>query len=260
MVRHWRGTNSILQLWHWSIGAHKTSLRRKKDFMRKTSPSSYWIKKDWTLWRITKLDLPCYVWVSFYIVTCCGDTAYLTVQYSCLFPRQERLDALQYLHIPKAGTAINWFLHDYFHCSGEDEVSPSPDPCPRWLETVSMQLTTEYRSKESAPHWYMSSVQAEEQREGLCGGRLFSCMGHSVNPLLPALVVDSEANLIVFLRSPWVRIQSDFHYSTSRPSSGHLGPNMDLKRAVASSGSAMEYALYPGIANCATKVCIVLYD
>jgi hypothetical protein len=142
-------------------------------------------------------------------------------------PPQQRLQSLQYLHIPKAGTSLNWFLHDYFDCLDANATSP----CMKWLETE------------------------EEQKKGLCNGRLFSCLGHSVNPSLPQLVIYGETHLITFLREPWRRIQSDFYYVRTRPSAGHLGPNINLKEVISSTHSILQYALYPGISNCMTKVC-----
>jgi hypothetical protein len=79
-------------------------------------------------------------------------------------------------------------------------------------------------------------------------------MGHSVSPHLPSLVIDGEAQVITMLREPWKRIQSDFHYLQSRHSSGHLGPNLNVSVLLSSVTTVIDYALYPGIANCATKV------
>ena len=56
---------------------------------------------------------------------------------NCAMPSQEKLGYLQYFHIPKCGTSINWFLRDYFGNCEEDESS---DPCPRWLSNVSRIL------------------------------------------------------------------------------------------------------------------------
>ena len=58
----------------------------------------------------------------------------------CMLPPQLKLPHLQYFHIPKCGTSLNWFLRDYFdNC---DIQSPneahSNDPCPSWLENVSL--------------------------------------------------------------------------------------------------------------------------
>lgn len=102
---------------------------------------------------------------------------------NCAMPSQEKLGYLQYFHIPKCGTSINWFLRDYFGNCEEDESS---DPCPRWLSNE------------------------QEQREGLCGGRLFSCMGHSVNPNLAEEVLNGThfLNAFTLLREPFSRIQS----------------------------------------------------
>jgi hypothetical protein len=95
---------------------------------------------------------------------------------------------------------------------------------------------------------------------GLCGGRLFSCMGHSVNPSLPQLVISDETYLVVFLRSPWGRLQSDFYYTRSRLSSSHLGPSLNTQHLLATANTVLEYALYPGIANCATKVALIFRE
>lgn len=67
-----------------------------------------------------------------------------------MMPRIEsRKPALQYLHIPKAGTSVNWFLRDYFGSACASAFSSSSDrtaavteqqeegnPCPEWLHTV----------------------------------------------------------------------------------------------------------------------------
>lgn len=58
----------------------------------------------------------------------------------CLLPPQTKQSYLQYFHIPKSGTSINWFFRDYFeNCNDEVNVrvNVSGDPCPTWLETVS---------------------------------------------------------------------------------------------------------------------------
>lgn len=54
----------------------------------------------------------------------------------CLTPGlTENLNVIQYLHIPKSGTVINWYLRDYLNCSADDlDFSP---PCSEWLDTVS---------------------------------------------------------------------------------------------------------------------------
>lgn len=61
----------------------------------------------------------------------------------CPLPPQTKLSHLQYFHIPKSGTSINWFLRDYFdNCNSVNMgiVSLSEDPCPLWLETVNKHL------------------------------------------------------------------------------------------------------------------------
>jgi len=144
----------------------------------------------------------------------------------CMMPPQTRLDKIQFLHIPKTGTSINWFFHDYFDCA----ISNSSQPCSQWLE---------------------SEV---EQRQGLCNGRLFSCMGHAVHPSLPELVIKTETYLVILLRHPWERMQSDYHHTVAHPFTGHLGPNLDVSKVLESVSGPLEYALYPGISNCATKM------
>lgn len=55
----------------------------------------------------------------------------------CSLPPQIKLSHLQYFHIPKSGTSINWFLRDYFdNCNVDLGSSLSDDPCSSWLETV----------------------------------------------------------------------------------------------------------------------------
>lgn len=54
----------------------------------------------------------------------------------------------------------------------------------------------------------MCSLQEEQQKAGLCNGRLFSCMGHAVTPDLPTIVLNSPTNVITFLREPFARLQS----------------------------------------------------
>jgi hypothetical protein len=47
-------------------------------------------------------------------------------------PRLEKLSYLQFMHIPKTGTSINWALHGYFDC----ELSTRTDPCSQHLRNV----------------------------------------------------------------------------------------------------------------------------
>jgi len=55
----------------------------------------------------------------------------------CFLPPQTKLSNLQYFHIPKSGTSINWFLRDYFDdCEGGSPSLISEDPCPSWLTNV----------------------------------------------------------------------------------------------------------------------------
>lgn len=68
------------------------------------------------------------------------------------------------------------------------------------------------------------------------------------------MVINSETYLVTLLRDPWKRIQSDYHYTRSHPNSGHLGPNIDVKRVLSSTSSIFEYIQFPGISNCATKM------
>jgi hypothetical protein len=69
--------------------------------------------------------------------------------FSCMLPTTvRRKPALQYLHVPKAGTSVNWFLRDYFgeacaseglmhNTSGDRGPRLEDNPCPEWLHTVS---------------------------------------------------------------------------------------------------------------------------
>lgn len=52
-------------------------------------------------------------------------------------PRYNRVEPLQYLHIPKCGTSFNWYLHNYFKECPRNETHP----CPQWMETVLNFLT-----------------------------------------------------------------------------------------------------------------------
>ncbi len=55
---------------------------------------------------------------------------------NCSFPpRREKLHIIQYLHIPKTGSSINWFLHDYYDC-----FVNSSNPCSSFLSTVSLSF------------------------------------------------------------------------------------------------------------------------
>lgn len=93
-----------------------------------------------------------------------------------------------------------------------------------------------------------------DETGGLCGGKLFSCSGHRVSPLLPDLVDVVETNLFTLLRHPYKRLQSDYYYFLSKPNSQHLSPEIDPARMLAEVHSFFEYTAYPGIANCATKM------
>jgi hypothetical protein len=117
-------------------------------------------------------------------------------------PRPAKQDILQFMHIPKTGTAFNWFLRDYFdNCTdgeGADDGGDDDEPCTRWLRGP------------------------EDQVQGLCGGRLYSCAGHRVDPELVAVAASLRTNLVTLLRHPWARLSSDFHYYRRRPDSAHL--------------------------------------
>jgi hypothetical protein len=76
-------------------------------------------------------------------------------------PPQNKLPLIQFLHIPKTGTSINWFLHDYFDSLPENATVP----CMKWLGTVSHPFIL-----------FSFFVKKEEQLPGLCDGRLLSCM------------------------------------------------------------------------------------
>ena len=61
----------------------------------------------------------------------------------CSLPkRDEKLEVIQFLHIPKTGTSLNWFFRDYFGNCTDDINSESGDfsseePCVKWLSNVS---------------------------------------------------------------------------------------------------------------------------
>jgi hypothetical protein len=161
----------------------------------------------------------------------------------CNMPPQDKQHVLQYLHVPKSGTSINWFLHDYFdNCTssdgssdeggddGDGDGSQESSPCPQHLAKPIDQIT------------------------GLCEGRLYSCAGHRVSADLPRLTIHSSTNLLTMLRHPFNRLQSDYHYIRSKPESGHLGPEINVTHLLESVHSVYEYTAYPGIANCATKM------
>ena len=54
----------------------------------------------------------------------------------CDLPPRDQQPLLQYLHIPKTSTSINWFLHDYFDCF--NQFNDSNEPCSKWLENVNL--------------------------------------------------------------------------------------------------------------------------
>jgi hypothetical protein len=91
--------------------------------------------------------------------------------------------------------------------------------------------------------------------KGLCNGQLFSCMGHHVKPNLPNIVLSEDTNILTFLRHPWNRIQSDFHYTHSHMQSRHHGDDFNVTDLISRSNkNILLYATYPGISNCMTKV------
>jgi len=55
-------------------------------------------------------------------------------------PPRQKEEVLQYLHIPKTGTSLNWFLRDYFNFLSEEELKTNSmtDPCLNWLQTVGL--------------------------------------------------------------------------------------------------------------------------
>ena len=137
-------------------------------------------------------------------------------------------EILQFLHIPKTGTAFNWFLHDYFeNCT---DLDMSQEPCTRWLSSPTDQVT------------------------GLCDGRLYSCAGHRVAANIYQVTKQMRTNMVTLLRHPWARLSSDYHYFRKRPESAHLNPEIDAAHLLAHTHSVFDHALYPGIANCATKM------
>lgn len=144
----------------------------------------------------------------------------------CSMPKQEKLDIIQYLHIPKTSTSINWALHAYF----EDCKVNMSNPCSAFL------------------------TKPEELQRGLCRGHLFSCAGHVVSPHLPRETLSGKTNLVTMLRHPWNRLQSDFYYLKSKPTSEHLGPNINVSHVLSTASSVFEYSIYPGISNCITKM------
>jgi hypothetical protein len=88
---------------------------------------------------------------------------------------------------------------------------------------------------------------------GLCGGRLFSCQGHTVRPGLPSQVLArSNTYLLTFLRRPWDRALSDFNHFLTNPETRHLSPYVEPEDII--HGSFTDYLSFPGVANCATKV------
>jgi hypothetical protein len=122
-------------------------------------------------------------------------------------PRPEKQELLQFLHIPKTGTSLNWFLHDYFieDCGANE----SPDPCPRHLANVrsAASYIVDVSSDDDFHDHYCIFVQYSDQTSGLCNGKLFSCAGHRVAAELPKLVFTTRTNMLTMLRHPWYRLQ-----------------------------------------------------
>jgi hypothetical protein len=178
---------------------------------------------------------------------------------------KQRKPALQYLHVPKAGTSVNWFLRDYFGgaCASEQLHNTSRDrgssqlednPCPEWLHTVSFAPSDALTAANLATiEFVLQLLQSDLMERGLCGGRLFSCQGHRVRPDLPSQVISrSNTYLLTFLRRPWERALSDFNHFLTNPTSQHLSPYVQAKDII--HGNFTSYLMHPGVANCATKV------
>ena len=82
-------------------------------------------------------------------------------------------------------------------------------------------------------------------------------MGHMVHPRLPEIVLSQPTKILTFLREPWGRLQSDFHYFQSKPFTGHLGSNVNNTLLLQKATDLLAFATYPGLPNCATKVCSI---
>lgn len=61
-------------------------------------------------------------------------------------------------------------------------------------------------------------------------------------------------NAVTMLRHPWARIQSDYYYMRAFPETKHLSPEIDVSHVLTTCHSPQDYALYPGVSNCATKI------
>lgn len=142
-------------------------------------------------------------------------------------PRPEKLPFIQFVHIPKSGSSINRFFHDYYDCSynREDE-----NPCSGFVNKV------------------------ESKDDLLCGGKLLTCAGHVVSPTLPNVITNDFAFLVTLIRHPWNRLQSDYYYLKSKPHSQHHGPYIDVSHLLSIVKNVYEFSAYPGISNCATKM------
>lgn len=55
-------------------------------------------------------------------------------------------------------------------------------------------------------------------------------------------------------RHPWRRLQSNYYYMKALPQSKVLAPEINETHLLESVNSVLEFAMYPGIANCATKM------
>lgn len=62
----------------------------------------------------------------------------------CMMPQNRtKLKHIQHMHVPKAGSSINWFFRDYFDC--DDQVEDVP--CPIALEQVILHIIFIYNVK-----------------------------------------------------------------------------------------------------------------
>lgn len=158
----------------------------------------------------------------------------------CMFPPTpfQKPGLFQYFHIPKTGTSINFFLHDFFeNCSTSTKI-----PCPKWL------------------------TEPGEYQKGLCNSKLFSCGGHIVSEDFVSVTLNSPTNLISLLRDPFERLRSTYFHIINNPSTEILKPHInitqllyEIKSAHSSSSSShstsfIKFIKYPGISNCMTKM------
>jgi hypothetical protein len=92
---------------------------------------------------------------------------------------------------------------------------------------------------------------------GLCNGRLYSCMGHHVQPNLPNIVLHENNNIITLLRHPWSRLQSDYYYIKYIQMSGahmNIQNSTIVENILNGKMSLFEYITLPEVSNCMTKV------